>query len=119
MPPGTKMLKDGAERRQKTLRMTRRLKPLHAIFSLACRAMRMLTAVVEITTLAVFHPRQDLALRCPVALELLRDDLPWHVLQPLEQLAKELLRRVPVAAALHQNVEDVVVLVNRAPQGIA
>jgi hypothetical protein len=81
--------------------------------------MGVLTPVIEVATLPVFHPGQDLALRCPVALQLIRDDRPWHVLQALEQCAKELLGGVLVAAALHQNIEDVVVLVNRAPEVMA
>src|SRR5262245_7373947 len=119
MPSGSEVLGNGTIRGQNGRGMTRRFKPLHAIFALACGAMRVLTAVIEIATLAVFDPRQDLALRRAVALELIRDDHPWHVLQPLKQLAKELLRRVLVAAALHQNVEDVVVLVDSAPQVMA
>src|SRR5262249_44494287 len=78
-----------------------------------------LTAVVEIATLTVFDPGQDLALGRAVALELIRNDHAWHVLQSLEQLAKELLRCVLIAPALDQNVEDVVVLVDSAPQVMA
>jgi hypothetical protein len=81
--------------------------------------MRVLTPVIKIPTLTVFHPGQDLSLRGPVALQLIRDDHPWHVLEPFEQLAKELLRGLLVAAALHQYVEDVVVLIYRAPQVMA
>src|SRR6516162_7688405 len=81
--------------------------------------MRVLTAVVEGATLAVFDPRQDLALRRAVALALLGDDHPWHVLQTLEQRAKKLLRRVRIAPALHQNVEDIIVLVHRTPERMA
>src|SRR5262245_3143915 len=44
--------------------------------------MRVLTAVVEIATLALFHPGQDLPLRRAVALQLLRDAHPWDVLEP-------------------------------------
>jgi hypothetical protein len=81
--------------------------------------MRVLTAVVEIPTLAVFHPRQDRALRRSVTLQLIRDDHPWHVLQPLEQLPEKLFRGLLVAAALHQDIQHVVVSVNRAPQVMA
>jgi hypothetical protein len=95
--------------------MPRGLEPLHAILALACGAVGVLTAVVQIATLTVLHPGQDLALRRTVALELVRDDHPWHVLQPLEQLAEKLLRRLLVAPALYQDVEDVVVLIDGAP----
>jgi hypothetical protein len=29
--------------------------------------MRVLTPVIEITALTMFHPRQELSLRCPIA----------------------------------------------------
>ena len=47
------------------------LEPLPPILALARGAMRVLTAVVQIATLAVFDPGQDLALRRAVALELI------------------------------------------------
>jgi hypothetical protein len=60
--------------------------------------------------LAVLHARQDFPLGRAVAFELIRDDHPWHVGQALEQLAEELLRGLFVAPALHQDIEDIVVL---------
>src|SRR5215813_13901316 len=80
MPSRSEVLGNGSIRRQKALGMTRRFKPLHAMFSLTCGAMRVLTAVVEIATLAVFDPGEDLALRRAVALELIGNDDPRHVL---------------------------------------
>src|SRR5262249_23949844 len=70
-------------------------------------------------TLAMLHPWQDLALRRTVALQLGRNDDPRHVLQALQQLAEKLLRRLFVTSALHQNIEDVVVLVDSAPEVMA
>ena len=113
------MLGNGAIRRQKPLSMARRFKPLHAIFALPRGPMRVLTAVVEIATLAVFDPGQDLALRRAVALQLIRDDDPRYIPQALEQLAQELLRRLLIAPALDQDIEDVVVLIDGAPQVMA
>ena len=81
--------------------------------------MGVLTPVIEIATLAVFDPGQDLALRRAVALQLIRDDDPRDIPQALEQLAKELLRRVLIAPALDQDIEDVVVLVDSTPQVMA
>src|SRR6516165_3062058 len=78
--------------------------------------MGVLTAVVEGTTLPVVDPRQDVPFRRAVALQLIGDHHPWHVLQSLEQLTKELLGGFFMPAALHQNVEDVVVLVDSTPQ---
>ena len=53
------------------------------------------------------------------ALQTNSNDHPWHVLEPLEQLTKELLRRVLVAATLHQDVEHVIILIHGAPQVMA
>jgi len=76
----------------------------------------MLAPVMEIPTLAMFHPREDLPFRRAVALEFIGNAHPWHILQPFEQRAKKLLCGLLVAAALPQDVEDVIVLVNRSPQ---
>src|SRR5262245_52784830 len=78
--------------------------------------MGVLTPVIDIATLAMLHPGQDLALRRTVALQLVRNDDARHVQQALQQLAEKLLRRLLVAAALHEDIEDVVVLVDRAPE---
>jgi hypothetical protein len=51
-----------------------------------------------------------------VAGQLVGDDHPGHVPQALEQSAEELLCGHRVSARLHQNVEHVAVLVDRAPQ---
>jgi hypothetical protein len=80
--------------------------------------MGVLTPVIEIATLAVFYPGQYLTLGRAVALQLVRNDNPWHVLQSLEQLAEKLLRRMLIAAALHENVEHVILLIDGPPQVI-
>jgi hypothetical protein len=77
---------------------------LQTIFALACGTMGVLTPVVEVPTLAMLHPREELAFGRAVALPLIRDDHPRYVLQPLEQLAEKLLRRFLVPAALHQHM---------------
>src|SRR5262245_10316631 len=119
MPLGSEVLGNGTIRRQKALRMARRFEPLHTIFALTRRPMRVLTAVIEIPTLPMFHSGQDLPFGRAITLELVRDDHPWHVLQALEQLTKKLLGRLFVAPTLHQDVEDVVVLLHGTPQIMA
>src|SRR5215510_11404931 len=81
--------------------------------------MGVLTPVIEIPTLAMLHPGEDLAFRRTIALQLVRNDDPRHVLQSLQQLAEKLLRRLFVASALHQDIEDGVVLIHRTPQIMA
>src|SRR5262249_8006834 len=58
----------------------RYVQPLHATLALPRGPMGVFTPVVEIATLAVFDPGQDLALRRAVALELIGNNDPWHVL---------------------------------------
>ena len=60
MPPGAKVLGNGTIRRQKALGMSGGLEPLHAIFSLACGAMRVLATIIEVATLAMLDPGQDI-----------------------------------------------------------
>src|SRR5262249_14844034 len=81
--------------------------------------MRILTPVIEIAALAMLHPGQDVLFGRAVALQLIRNDDARDIPQALEQLAKKLLRGLLVAAALHQNVEDMIVLVDSAPQVMA
>ena len=96
--------------------MPRGFEPLHVVLALTRWPMGVLTPVVEVTALAVLHAREELALRGTVALQFICDDDPWDVLTPFEQLAEELLRGLFIAPALHQNIEDIVVLVHRPPQ---
>src|SRR5260370_7057179 len=78
--------------------------------------MRHLSAIVEIAALAVLDPRQDLAFGGGVALEVVCGDHRGKMPEALQQLAEEPRGRGCVAAALDQNVEDISVLVDRAPK---
>jgi hypothetical protein len=77
--------------------------------------MRVLTPVIEIATLAMFYPRHHLAFG-GVALELSPDDHPRHVSQAYEQFFEELLGRFLVVTTLHQDIEDVPILVDATPE---
>src|SRR5262249_4722844 len=55
-------------RRQKTLGMPGRFEALHAPLALTRRPMRVFTPVIEVATLTMFDPRQNLALCGAVAL---------------------------------------------------
>ena len=84
--------------------MTCGLKPLHTALALTCRPMGVLTPIIEIAALTVLYAREDLAFGRAIAFEFIRNDDPWHVPQPLQELTEKLLRRVLVASALHQDV---------------
>jgi hypothetical protein len=73
--------------------------------------MRVLTPVLERAMLAMCHPRHHLAFGGG-ALALIRDEHPGRVWQAFEQLFDECLDRPLVATTLHQDVEDVLVLIH-------
>jgi hypothetical protein len=101
---------------QKALCLTGRLEPLHLPFSSSRRLVRYFGAVVEISALSVLDTWQDLALGGGVALQLVGDDDSWNVLQTTQQLAEEAPCRLGTAPALNEDVEDVVLLVDRTPE---
>jgi hypothetical protein len=57
--------------------------------SLSDRLVQDLAAVIQISTLPIFHARQDLAFGDPVRPEFIGHNDSWHVAQTLQQLAKE------------------------------
>jgi hypothetical protein len=116
MPSWAEVLGNGAIRRQKALGMARRFKSLHTTLALACRTMRILAPVIEVAALTVFDSRQYLALGCAITFELIRNDDSGHIRQALEELPEELLRGPLVTPTLDEDIQDVVVLIYRAPQ---
>ncbi len=81
--------------------------PLHPPFPLARWLVGVFRAIVEVAVLAMFHTREDVLLRRAVTFQLIRDDHPRDVSQPLEQFAEELLGGFLIPAALDQNIEHV------------
>ena len=110
------MLGNRAIRCQKPLGVARGCKPLHTPLPLTRGLVRVFCPVVEIPVLAMFDTRQDFTLGCTIAFQLIGDDHPRHVLQALEQLAEELLRRLLVPSTLDQDVQHVAFLIHRSPQ---
>jgi putative transposase len=51
-----------------------------------------------------------------MTLQRVRDDDPRSILAPFEELAEELLRRLLVPPALHQDSEDLAILIDRPPE---
>jgi hypothetical protein len=104
---------------EEALGVARGFKPLHPPHALTGRLVGILGAVVEIAVLAMLHTREHFPLGRTIAFELIRDDDPRDVHQPLQQLAKELLRGVLVSPPLHQDIQHVAVLIGRPPQIMA
>jgi hypothetical protein len=107
---------DLAMGRQKALRLTGRFESPHLSLSLRSGLMRYFGAVVDPLVLTMLNAGHDLLFGGSVAFEFVRDQHARHVTKPLEQFAKEALRRLPVASALRENIKRGAVLVHRSPQ---
>ena len=116
MTTGPKVLSDAAERKQEPLGLPRPGEAFHHPFPDPGRLMGVLGPVVEVLRAAMGHRRQKLAVSDLIAGQLVGDNHPRHLSQALEQLTEKPLGRHRVAARLHQDVEHVAVLVDRAPQ---
>ena len=64
----------------------------------------------------MFNARQDLAFGGAIGPEFIGHDDSGHVAQTLQQLAKEALGGIRVAAALDQNIKHVAMLINGSPE---
>jgi hypothetical protein len=116
MPTRSKVLGNGTIGGEEALRVPGGLKPLQAPLALAGRLVGVLRAVIEVAVLAMFHPRENLPLRRPVAFELVGDEHAGHVCEPLEEFAEEFLGGLLVAPTLHEDIEDVAVLIHGSPE---
>jgi hypothetical protein len=74
---------------------------------------------VEGLLLPMFHAGQHLPLGRAIARQLVRGEHPWHVRQPLQELAEELLSGLLVALPLHEHVETLPILIHCAPERMA
>ncbi len=89
VPMWAEVLADRSEGRQEALSMARRLETTHGSFTLTCRLMRVLAAVVEPTMVTMLHAWHDLLLGGFVAAELVGNQRTWHILADLEQLSND------------------------------
>jgi len=64
----------------------------------------------------MFDLRKDLALRHAVASQLIGHDHPRHILQALQESAKEALGGFGTQPLLHENVEYNTILIHGAPE---
>jgi hypothetical protein len=106
MPSRAEVLGDRTIRGQKTLGLPGGLEPLHPPFPLARGLVGVFGPIIQIAVLAVFDTGEHLPLCGAIALELVRNDHPWDILTPLEELPKELLGGLFVAPALDHDIED-------------
>ena len=84
MPMGTAMVANRTMGGEKALRVTSRLESAHDAFPLSCRLVRIFGPVIQPFVLPVLDTGQNLALRCPIAGKLIRDDHARDVQAALE-----------------------------------
>jgi hypothetical protein len=84
MSAGTEMLGDGAIGGEEPLGVARGFESPHTPLPLASGLVRVLSAVVEIPMLPMFHPREEFSLSSSVALEFVSHNHTRHIRQFLE-----------------------------------
>jgi hypothetical protein len=102
--PGPEVRRRKAIRGEEALGVPGRLEPLHPSFPLASGLVGVFCPVIQIAMLSMLYPRQDLPVGSPTARQFIRDNHPWHVCEPREQLAEKFLRGSLVTAPLHDNI---------------
>jgi hypothetical protein len=103
---------------QKPLHLSRRLEPLHDPLSSSGRLMGILRSVVEALVLAVLDVGHDLTLGRGIAAELVGDPHARRSPLSLQQLAEQAFGGLFIAPALHEDIENKALLVDRAPQPV-
>lgn len=78
--------------------------------------MRHLGPIVQSLVLPMLHARHDVNLGSGVALQFVRDQDPWRIPQALEELTEKPFGCLPVAPALHQDVEGMAILIDSSPE---
>src|SRR6201984_178491 len=101
---------------KKTLHLPRRLVALHDPLASSGRLMRILCPVVEALVLPVLNAGHNLPLGGAIAAQLVVDQHTGRSQVLLEQFAEQALGGLLVATALHEDVENNPLLVDRAPE---
>ena len=116
MAPWAEAARDEGVSGWETRCLAHRLEPLHLPLSPSGRPVRVLRLVVRVAALAMLEVRQQFALGHAIALQLVRDEDAWRIMETVEEALEEALCRRAIAAALHQDVEDHAVLIHGAPE---
>lgn len=116
MPSDPKEIQDNSVDRQESLCLTGRFEPSHLALTLPGWLMRDFSTIVGVSACVVEDGRHHSPMRCPVALQLVGDQAPRFAFLALQELSKEPLGCTPIATWLHQYVDDIAVLIDRAPE---
>ncbi len=101
---------------QESLRLSRGGEPSHRPFSLARRFVRDFGSVIRIDVVDVTHRRHDRPMSGVIASEFVGHQPPGFTALAFDQATKKPFSRTLIAAALHQNINDIAVVVHGPPQ---
>ncbi len=104
---------------QKPLSLSRREKPTHVTFSLASRFVGDFGSVVRIDMVDVIHRGHDRPMSRIIAAKFVGDYPPRFPTLTFEQAVEKPFRGTLIAAALHQHINDIAVLINGTPEILA
>jgi hypothetical protein len=113
---GAKVVTNWAERGKKALRMASRFEAAHRAFPLTWWLMGVLSPIVEPFVLAVLDAGEQFVFGSTIAGKFICNQHAPNILTAFEELSKELLRDRFVPSALNQNIQNMPLLVDRAPQ---
>ena len=116
MSPDSEEIQHESVDREKPLRVRSGFEPAHLSLALSRRLMRNLCAVVLVSVRAMGDGRHDRSVRSPVAAQLVGDQSHGLTRLALQQLAKKACGRPAVAMRLDEDIEDVAILIDSAPE---
>ena len=116
MTVGSEVSGDGIKDGEESLCLLRRFESSHPPLSLSRWLMRVLRAVIQISTLPMNNVRKHVPLRGTVASEFIGHNDPRFASSALKKLSKEALGRKPVSFGLNKNIDYGSVLIYCAPK---
>ena len=119
MSTRTKVVADGAERSQETLRVLGGFEPLKYPLAFAGRQVRVLRPVVQTLVSPMLGVRQHPANRGWVASQLVGDNHAWFKADTINDLPKEVFGRQLITSRLNQDIQHDAVLIDRPPEPVA
>src|SRR5450631_72180 len=102
--------------REKSLRGSHALEPLHLAFSSSGRLMRILGSIVAPSTAFMMLCDSKMTCCSPVRTQIICDELVWDKAIFLQKLAHEFQRRPLVTSALDQHVKNFALGIHSAPE---
>lgn len=101
---------------EKPLRLSRRGEPSHRPFSLASRFLGDFGSIVRIDVIEMFHARHHRAVSGVIAPEFVGHQPSGSPALAFDQATKKPFSCMLIAAVLHEDINDIAVLIDRTPE---